>query len=285
MDTELEAWLKDLFGADSPLIAEVGAKLDPVAGKIKEGQLRQSDYSKKMAAIQTKQEELTTADRRLTEELAEWSRLKAEGNVEAETLQRQIEQHQQEKLAMEQALARAARDAGKEAKDYWKPSAATPDTPKPVSPPVVPPNVLTKDEFGAAAAFFLDVPVTLQTIAAEHQALTGQPFNSEQFLAQMREAASSKKSVFGSGKDVRAFWEQTWDIPAKRQAQADAKLAADLKAAEDRGYQRARTEEATPTAHPAGTRAPVFQRTGPDGQAPTPVLKPPVASDRHAKYV
>jgi hypothetical protein len=114
-------------------------------------------------------------------------------------------------------------------------------------------------------------PVEMMAIQADHVALFGTPLTGDQLRGIAK--AITERVAKKQPADTRLVWEETFGVPAQREKVRQDKYNADIKAAEDRGAERVRSEVALPSAHPAGSHAPIFKR--PDGAATTSKIERP----------
>jgi hypothetical protein len=110
------------------------------------------------------------------------------------------------------------------------------------------------EQIGGISNYLLTLNAELPMIAADHLALTGKPLDTRAFIADIKARAARKEDI-----DPVRLWETTYQIPEKRAAKAEELRKADMKAAEDRGYERARSEAAIPGQQAPGTHAPIFK--------------------------
>jgi hypothetical protein len=144
------------------------------------------------------------------------------------------------------------------------------EPPAAVVPPVNPnndpdPRYLGREQFGQAADLLLTIPAELQQIATEHFELTGKHLDVRPLVAEFKARAGAKRPDPAKPLDIRQIWESTHNIPAVRSEQAAAAHTAEMAAAEERGYARARTEATVPGASPAGHHSPVLRNRPSEG--------------------
>jgi hypothetical protein len=108
--------------------------------------------------------------------------------------------------------------------------------------------------------YMLSVPAELAAIAQEHFDLTGERLDTRPLVADLKARIAKKQPA-----DLRAIWEEKYQVPEKRTAATKAKYDADIAAAEARGREAARSERELPGQHPAGQHSPVF--TGIHGES------------------
>lgn len=191
--------------------------------------------------------------------MAEWARLQAEGGKAAEQAQARAEAAEAKALKLQQRVARLATEAGMDpAKALEGIETQNPNPnpePKPAAPAIDPKQFVGLKDFAEVSEYMLNLATEIPMLAAEHQALTGERLDTRALQQEIRNRAKVK----GANMDPRAIWEETHQISAKREAQAKAENEKALKAAEERGYNRARTESALPVPSSAGVRSPVLR--------------------------
>lgn len=250
MDFDLKQWLvKDLGFSEekaTTLLPEFQDKADKLAGF----GLRQSDYDRKMNAIKA---EFEAKNEQLNKEIAEWAAAKSEDSTETESLRTRAQETERQMLALRQAA---------EAAGVTLPAPGSGTPPPPATPAVdatPPPDLkpyLRQDQFAPFADFMLTLPAELQAIAQEHHALFGEALDTRKIVAEIKTRAAKKDPNL----DPRSIWESSFNVPAKRDEVSKLRHDAEIKAAEDRGFQRATTEHALPGAQPVGQHSPVLTR-------------------------
>jgi hypothetical protein len=271
---EDRAWLVTLgfteAKADSLLgDAEIGDKFT----SMREGHLRQADYDRKMNALKT---DLDAKNEQLNKEIAEWAAAKADDSTEATALRTKAQETERQMLALRQKVEAAATERGLNPADFLLSSDGK-VTPAKVDPqPAAAPDLrgyLKMDEAAPLFDYLINLPAELDTIQREHQQLYGTALDLRQINAEIRARAAKKLPI-----DARAIWEEKFNVAAKRDEVAKTRHDAEIKAAEDRGFQRATTEHALPGAQPVGQHSPVLTRqTGQESH-----LKRPESSTRVA---
>lgn len=271
MALDTKAWLKDLGVADDQ-IDPVAAALTPHSSKIEEGFLRQSDYSRKSAELQAKQTALDAANERLNAEMVEWAQTRDAGGVITEQMRADMAKAQGEVTRLTTIITSKATELGLDPKTLiGEPAApaARPDPPPNNDPD---PRYVDRAQFGRAADLLLTLPAELQQIAQEHFDLTGQHLDVRPLVAEFKTRAGASRPDPAKPVDIRQIWESTHQIQAKRDDAAQKARAAETAAAEERGYQRARTEQTVPGASPIGHHSPVLRNrpeSGPKLQRPS----------------
>lgn len=260
------------FGTDLGLSTEELGQIETVLGKperlaaLEKNQLRQSDYSKQANALKTAQTELQTKSDRLTAEMAEWATLTA-AEKDASSKQREaLEKTQQQVLKLQQRVTKIATDAGldpAQALEGIDQPAKREDPPPP--PPIDTSKFVGVDQFQALNNYLFNLTAELPMIAQEHFDLTGERLDTRALHAEILNISKDPKANI----DPRAIWEAKYAIPAKRAAQVTAARALEIKTAEERGYNQARSEAALPVAPSRGTHSPLFKSLdGPDPAKP-----------------
>jgi hypothetical protein len=269
MAFETKAWLADLGFTDAE-ITDLLPKFDARKAKVEAGQLRQSDYDRRMnegkAALAQQQQAIADKDAQLNAEMAEWARLKQTDATAAAEQKTRVQQLETEKFQLEQSLKDLATQAGVDPATVL-PTRTTPGPdpkPAPAAPalPFDPTQVVTFDKLGPIVSLLLNQSPEIYAITAEHQRLTGKPLPPEDLAAMVQEmpVRAGKKQPA----DLRAIWEEKYSISDLRRTTAEAAHTAELQAEYQRGQLDARTTASLPTAHAPGTVAPIFHH--PEGQ-------------------
>lgn len=258
------------FGTDLGLTAEELGQIETVLNKperlavLEKNQLRQTDYSKNMDALKKAQTDLAVANDRLTNEMAEWANLTAAEKAAATKLREDLDASQQTVLKLQQRVTKIATDAGLDAaKALEGIDQPPPKKEEPPVPPIDTSKFIDVDRFGAVQSYMFDLLAELPMIAQEHFDLTGERLDTRVIRAEIAERAQKK----GANLDPRAIWEEKFDIPAKRTAQSQAARDAEIKAAEERGAARARSEAALPIPPQNGQHSPLLRANGENYQS------------------
>lgn len=271
---DVKAFLKDLNFTDAE-ITELAPKFDTPerVEALKKGQLRLSDYSKSMDGLKKDQDALKTASARLDAEMAEWATVQAQGGEITKKMRDDLDAAQLKVTQLTSRVTRIATDAGL---DVTKALEGIEQEPvKKVDPPA-PAIDLTgyvkADTIGVLTDFMLTLPAELDAIAREHFDLTGQYLDTRGIVTEIKARSATR----GNQKplDPRAIWEEQQQIPTKRQEKATRDHDAEITAAEQRGADRVRTEQALPIPPSTGVRSPVLR--GIEGKTHESVLKRPV---------
>lgn len=277
MAFDVRQFLKDMKFSDAQ-IEEMAPKFgaDQIAAA-EAGYVAANDRASIAAArseIQNQQAQLKAANDKLNAEIAEWATLTSEEKAQSTELRDSLDKSQQRILALEQSLTRLATTAGVDPKTVI-PAAEKVETPVVKPAAVDTSKFVERDQFGTLMQFAVDLPAQLQFIADEHKELTGQRLDTRAIVAEIKKRAGQKDAVT----DPVRIWEEMNDIPAKRTARDAAARAAEIKAAEERGEERARSNMAIPGASTTTSRrpSPVLSPRGTDGQVGprTSVLKRP----------
>jgi hypothetical protein len=282
MALDLRDWLTKELGLSTVVVDDLVGPLTPALPKIEEHVLRQSDYSRKMAEVQAKsteiasqQQKLDEANQRLNQELLDWAEAQKAGEPLTVKMRTDLENAQAEVARLHSRLETLAAQAGIDPATILPPPSKEPVAPPPPAAPDLS-GYVRLDQLGGMAQLLITLPAELQAIADEHRELTGERLDTRQIVAEFQKRASSKQQAPDKPADVRAIWEDAHKIAEKRAAKSAAAHEAEMKAAEDRGYERARTEQMTPTAHPAAHGSSVLINAG----RTQPQLKAPTAADR-----
>jgi len=260
-------WLTEEAGFTQIEADDFLSRFPSKAEVFQRGFLRQGDYSKKMNEYQAEkarlEQEWKAKDDQINRDMAEWAELKASGDQNEEHLRQQVEQTRLEKAQIEVAFRNLAERHGE---DITKILAGE-KPPEKKEPPVPAPVDLSplQQQIGGWATYQLSLMGALPGITAEHYTLTGKHLDTQAFVAGILNDLNNKKL---DNLDPRKRWEAEYGIPEKRAAQQKAQYDAELKSAEDRGYERARSEAALPVQHAPGHSAPVFTKITPEGKAP-----------------
>ena len=216
---------------------------------MREGHLRQSDYDRKMNAIKA---EFEAKNEQLNKEIAEWAAAKSDDSDETETLRKRAQETERQMLDLRQAAEAAGVTLPAPGDGKPTPPAKPADAP----PPPDLKGYLKQDQFAPLADYLLTLPSELLAIQQEHQALFGEPLDTRTIMAEIKARAAKKDPNL----DPRSIWESLNHVPAKRDEVSKLRHDAEIKAAEDRGFQRATTEHALPGAQPVGQHSPVLTR-------------------------
>lgn len=259
MAFDLDGFLKEMGATaeEETLLRGALGKPERLAA-LEKGYLRQSDYSKSMNALTKAQTDLEGMKVRLDAEAAEWATLSAGEKANATKLREDLEAHQAKVLTLTQRVQRIAADAGL---DPVKALEGIDQPPAKREEPVAPVDMskfAAADAMGQLGNYLFTLATELPTIADEHFALTGQRLDTRALGAEITKRAAVKGAVI----DPRKVWEETHNIPTVRDTKAKEAREAEMKAAEQRGWERARSEGAVPTAPSVGVHSPVLRANG-----------------------
>lgn len=261
------------LGADELAAVQTALNTPDRIAAIEKSLQRQQDYSRNMDKLKADQAALTLADKRVTAELAEIAKITAEGGTLTKKQHDDLIAAQTKAFNLEARITAHALANGIDPKDLLGDGAPAV---RPQEAPVAPPIDLSKytptDQFGQTTAYMFQLMTELPMIAAEHQALTGQPLDTRAFRAEIERRAQAKENV-----DPRIVWEALHEIPAKREAKRTAETTAAIAAAEQRGREAALSEHGLPIGHHSATSthhgrsSPVLHRTDDKGQPVQPI--------------
>jgi len=253
MAFDTRAWLKDL-GFNDLEIVDLEPKFHPRASDLEKHQLRQSDYSRFVNEYKAKNDQLAqeykAKNDQLTQEMADWASVQATTAAEQQQKQAALDALEQEKLKLTQAVTRLAEQAGVDPKTVLGGELPPPkpkDEPKPFDPAPV------YGAIGGVTEFLLGLMGSMPAMADEHYRLTGERLDSRKIVEEVKARAAKKEAV-----DPVAIWEGLYDIPAKREAARQKAHDDEIKAAEQRGREAARSEAAIPGTQAPGIHAPIF---------------------------
>lgn len=283
MALDLKAWLieQGVKPADVDTIVPV---LAPAADNIEKSTLRQADYSTKLNALQAKQTELDAANDRLNAEMLEFSEARAAGEPITEKMRQDLAKAQGEVTRLQSIITTKATELNLDPKSIIGEVPAAPA--KPAQPEIDLSGYVKADDvngrLGRFADYMMMLPAELQDIANEHFDLTGKRLSTKAIMEEVKRRASDKSNFDANGQpkkpiDARAIWEERENIPQLRQTKQQEAHAAEIKAAEDRGYERRATEQSLPGHEAPGRHAVVFKR--PEGSEPKLQRGTPVAQE------
>lgn len=262
MALDIKKFLGEL-GFTPDKVEEMAPKFE--SGHVSALEARYADpaKAKKLAELESLEQQLNDRNNQLNLELSEWATLTASEKEAAGKLRADLEASQQEVLRLNQAVTRVATQAGIDPTTVLPKASEAPAPKKESEMPNFNPNDYARaSDFQAISNFMLDLPSKLLRASREHHALTGEDLDTDAIVAEVRKLANQK----GADVDPIKIWERMHDIPAKRKARDDERRTGEIRDAETRGYERARTEQAlTPTATP-GKRSPVLVRRNDSGQ-------------------
>lgn len=270
MAFDLDAFLKDL-GATG----EEEATLRTALGKpdrltlLEKNQLRQADFSRQSDALKVEQGKLQQANDRVTAEMAEWARIQNEGGEVTKKMQDDLHKAEQRALVLTQRVQSVATQAGLDPVKALE-GIDQPAPPQKIdAPPIDTSKFVGADQFGQFGKYMFDFAAELPMLAQEHFDLTGERLNTRELRSEIEKRAGQK----GANLDPRSIWEETYKITEKRDTKAKEARAVEITQAEQRGFERARTEAALPIPPSTGLHSPVLRSS--DGNARKSVLERP----------
>jgi hypothetical protein len=238
----------------------------------------QDAASKKLAADQAEaiklQTELKAANDKLNVEMTEWASLTAAEQKRAKDQQASLEAAVTRSAQLEARLTALAQEHGVDPKPLIE---GTVTIPKKEEPPPAPPidvsKLVSTDVFGNVSAYNMTLATAVPYIIEQHRLLTGESLDPRFLNAEIQQRAGKQ----GAELDPIKIWEEKFGIPEKRAAKARAEHEAEIKAAEARGEDRARSEMAVPGAQAPGRHSIVFGQRDATGNvaARTSLLKRP----------
>lgn len=252
-------------------LAELAPKITEERAKKLEGMvLRQSDYSRSMNDLKKAQGDLSAANDRLTQEIAEWAQRQASDGEVSKKQQAALEKAQQQALKAEQALRRVAGEVGIDADKLLEGTTVVPPKPEPVAPDLS--GYAKVEHLGPTLRSLLHLPAQLRKIENEHFKLFGEWPDSEAIIAEVEKRASTPNNQKST--DPRTVWEELHQVPTKRADVEKARIDGLIAEAEKRGREAAASEMAVPgnTPRPIG-RGPASPVLHPGGQQRTSVLQ------------
>ncbi len=264
MALDLKKLLIEDFGFDEAEATALAPKIKPekVAHLEQSIGIRAANVAA-AAELETARQQLTEANNRLNDEMAEWATLTQREKAEATELRTRLEAAEVVATQLRMRATELAKAAGVDPKTALEGTAVVPER-KPDAAPAAPDmsQYVRTDQFGNAIRFNVHLPAQLAYIAEEHRELTGQRLDTREITKLIEENASKKGGII----DPVAIWEAKYGIPEKRQQAAEKKQAEVIAAAEARGEERARSAAALPNATPTGRHAPVFGSRNDQGQ-------------------
>ncbi len=250
MDAELAKILEGVSGLtpEQKTAAEAAFNIDALAKTVKDGFMRQSDYSRKQDELKKERERLE----------ANWNT----ANEEFLAMQRELEETRASVGSTAAEKNEAARKL-KEAEDKLTEA---------VKNQIDPSKFLSKEDFekqqqsvlAGQTAYFGDV----LEVVAEHQALFGQKLSPKQF---MQDCIAAKKTPM-------EFWQEKYNVASKREEIAKGAEEKKQQEWETKGYQKRIAEEANPaTRQPRSSENPFYVKDAPEGKQPWEESETPLA--------
>lgn len=278
MAIDLKVWLRDM-GVAADKIDTILPDLTPAAGKIESYGLSLAEATRRQTELDVKTAELATANERLNLEMVEWGETRAAGEPITAQMRTDLAAAKGEVARLQSVITTKAAELGLDPKTVigevvpveTKPAAATPDLTGYVKATDL------DARLGQTGRYLMTLTPQLIKLGSEHLALTGEVLDPEVIVAEIEARATDKlnRNTDGSFKkpiEARAIWEEKFGIPEKRAARAAEVHTAELKAAEDRGYERRATEQALPGQQPVGRHSPILRAAGnatPEGSKAT----------------
>lgn len=274
---DLKQWLID-NGVKADRVDAILPDLAPATSAIELGVTNTRDHAAQLAAIEATRQELAEANNRVNQELIEISAARNAGEPITAQMRTDLGAANARVAQLETILRTRGQEMGLNVEELIPAArAAEPPAGGDRNAPDLSGYAKSEDvrrQMQNSARYLLSVPADLMQIAHEHRELTGEYLDTRAIVAEIERRAGDPKNYDGQGNlikpaDARAIWEETQGIPAKREAKAAATREAELQAARDEGYNRARTEAAIPGQEPVrGNHAPIFRRpTDAEGQA------------------
>jgi hypothetical protein len=281
MAIDMRQWLVEMGVPVANIDATLASMGDvsTVAEKVEKATLRQSDYSRNMNDLQAKQtaleanqKKLDDANERLNQEMVEWGQVQAEGGKVTEKMRRDMATAQAEVTRLTTIVTTKATELGLDPKEIIgeTPVVTPPAGGGRTQPPDLEGYVRVEDvntRLGNMGDYLMTLPTEVMVIVNEHKQLTGEDLDPRTIVQEVKTRATDKMNrnadgTFKKPLDARAVWEGMHDIPTKRAAKAEEARQAEIKAAEQRGYERRTSEDAIPGAQPVGRHSPVLRQAG-----------------------
>lgn len=260
---ELTSWLKSLGLGDESVknvVAAMGTDAEKVAPTIKSQVMAQSDYSRAMDELRTKEDSLKQEYVTKTEqEMTALAAARSEFDTRYQTaLKERVEA--QNRLALVQAeidrvaAEYAVPDDALKAIRTQLTTAAPPATAPPAAtpPPAVDPSkFMSMERFAKEADAYSRLPIEYMAIAEEHREL----FGSSPFIRKDGQSAMDK-ALARARKDnvpLSTAWEREFNVAAKREEVREAAIQSRIEAARKEAEQKVRSELAlagTPVRNP-----------------------------------
>ena len=264
MAFDLNKWLTKDMGFTDAEATELAPKFTAErAEKLAKGYTNTAEY-------QSFRAQLEDTNTRLNAEIAEWAEVKGRDTEAANTRLAEIENLRADKTRLETRLTEIATRAGIKPEDALKGITPEPEKKSVETPAIDPTKFVDRAHLGEVVSYLYNLTPELLAIQADHQALYGTPMTGAEIKGLTK--AVTERVAKKQPADVRAIWEETFQVPAKREAVRVDKYNADITAAEARGAERVRSEQAIPTAHPTGSHAPIFKR--PEGDTGSKLQRP-----------
>lgn len=263
MAFDLDAFLKELgaTGDEEKTLRTALEKPDRMT-LLEKNQLRQADYSraqdKAKADLAKAEGDLKAKIARVDAEAAEWATLSASEKDASLKLRSELEGAQARVLKLTQRVERIASDAGLDPAKALEGIDQVVPPKEPKVDPIDTSRLVGVDQFNSMSEYLFNLSVELPAIAQEHFDLTGERLNTRELRAEIASRAKEKNANL----DPRAIWEEKYQIGAKRETKTNESRAAEIKQAEQRGFERARTEAALPIPPSRGVHSPLLRVNG-----------------------
>ncbi len=265
---DLKAFLLE-HGVKPDQIDAVLPALAPAADALDKGFLRQSDYSRLTGELQIKQTALDTANERLNQEILDWNAARDAGEPITEQMRNDLAKAQGEVTRLTTILTTKAAELHLDPKTIiGEVVSAAPANREPAAQVVDLSGYAKAEDINARLGRFADymmlLPAEVNDIAQEHFDLTGTRISTREIMQEVRDRASNKANFDTAGQpkkpiDARAVWEEKYNIPKLRTDRAQAAHDEEIRQAELRGEDRARTQHTLPGAEAPGRNAVVFK--------------------------
>lgn len=264
---DIKKWLQDDMGFSADDAAALAPKFEG------ERATKLASHASLVATTAAKQKELDKAasdlklaNDRLSAEMAEWATLT---QAEKEASQGQLaalEAARVRAAQLETRLTALATQAGVDPKPLLEGTTPVPEV-KPVVKAAEPSDkrYVEAEAFGAVTNFSLDLAGALPFIQQQHHELTGKYLDTRELVSEIKSRSRSGGEV-----DPVRVWEEKYGIGQVRADRDAAQRAADLKAAEERGAERARSEMSVPGPVSPGRHSMVFGQRDSHGVVTNP---------------
>jgi hypothetical protein len=296
MALDMKAWLQEM-GVSAHKIDDVISSFGgDVVTNIEKFGLRQSDYSQKMDGFTAKEKSLTDAqaklddaNERLNAEMVDWAETQRGGGEITEKMRADYAKAQGEVARLTAVITTKATELGLDPK-----AIIGEVVPSKVEPPPTNLDGYAKiDDLnirtGNIGRYLMGLNTQINKIQHEHQQLTGEWLDPETITAEIEARASDKLNRNSDGTfkkpiDARAIWEEKYQIPEKRATKSKTEHDTEIRNAEARGEERARSQAAIPGQSATGRHSPVLTRAGEaDHQSKLPRPSQAATFDRVSK--
>lgn len=276
MALDLKAWLKEM-GVKEDKIDGILPELAGAESNIERATLRQSEFSREMDGLRAKQTALDAANDRVNQELIEIAAMRADGGTASTEMLTNLAKAQGEVTRLSTIITTKAQELGLDPRAIIGEAAPAP---APAGGGTAAPDLTgyvkaddLNQRVGQVGSFMLDLAAELPAIQHEHHQLTGEFLDAKSIIAEFKTRASdpanrNRDGSFKKPADIRTIWEEAHQIPEKRTAAQTAAQTQLITDAEQRGYQRARTEGTLPGETPVGRHSPVLRQAGDTARVP-----------------